>query len=245
MNVHNNINAQTHVEQDMPHKDMYVMNLDLSRVFWIIAVGLFMLTFFFLFGYWLGSDTNYLEVMQKDNQNARIEQSRSIILNDDMKQTSNMKEVQAVTEQAMRKDNSSQSTMHKDNRNNDSIYSNGESTQEEDETAKIETVKEDEREKPPVIRRAPVKKLRDTKLSGKAHYAVQISTHRVKRNAYGVLKQLKDHQFKAYIYKKKNSRGQLLYIVRIGPFASEAVAQDNQIEAKMLKVGQDGIVVKK
>ena len=38
-------------------KELYILSLDNGRIFWVVAIGLLVLVFLFLLGYWIGHDT--------------------------------------------------------------------------------------------------------------------------------------------------------------------------------------------
>jgi len=222
-------------EESVAQKDMYVINMDLSRLFWMIAIGLFMLTFFFLFGYWLGSDTNYLDLLQKDNIASRQNYDP-----DNQVTHSTLQEVQTVTNEAMQNNDMEPVISQGDDR----IGMAEQPDTEEDsfEANSMESVPAPRARRRLKTRRR-VTRRKDSKLSRTRPYVVQISIHKVKRNAYHMLDILTHEGFPSYIYTTQNSIGETLYYVRVGPFRSEMAAQESQMQTRTLPEIKDSIVM--
>lgn len=60
--------------QKKQNKESFVVHLDSSRVLWMIAMSLFLISFFFLFGYWVGTDTDSLTAshIEYSNKESKI-----------------------------------------------------------------------------------------------------------------------------------------------------------------------------
>ena len=52
-------------------RNMYVLNLDGSRIFWILSIVLLLMTFVLLLGYWIGSDATVTAAEANGNQITR------------------------------------------------------------------------------------------------------------------------------------------------------------------------------
>ncbi len=190
--------------QDKKH-GMYIINLDLTRVFWIIATSLFCLTLFFLIGYWLGSSTNYLAIKQ-DNTPEK-ERLKKLITNNNITH-SYLKEVEQVTNLAEMNYDTLQKKQNNINPQiNKPINNKG-------------------------IKQKPI--YSDERLTKENPYAIQVSTYKEKNNAHNTLSSLKKKGFPAYIFTGKNKKGELLYYVRIGPFSLESNTQRVQEKARQL-----------
>lgn len=213
------------------HKDMYVINLDLTRIFWLIALGLFSVTFFFLFGYWLGNDTvdkksvNYkpfITMNQEDirnqaiaNENDSNNQVSGAVLNQEPLNSQEVRSELARLSQAHR-----ERTTHTANSN---------------QTTSADRTNIDLNLNEANPRSSDLNK----------PYTIQISIHRVKANAHRLKKKLIENGFNAYIHTKISRRGHELSFVRVGPFANEEEAQRTQHRLRRtVRAAKDCLVVK-
>ena len=216
------------------HKDMYVVNLDMVRIFWILAILLFMLTFFFLFGYWLGNDTsgspNFIAQKKLDQKNWLSYDKNQF------KELLELQKVKKATEKALTRNiNSSVSSNH----------SEGLKAQEL-ETERLK--KNNQRDKVVNVKRSIRNPLNfkkkksnvDIHLSSKKPYAVQVSINRVFRNAKRLDEDLKREGFSSYVY-KKNSKNGLFNIVRVGPFRTYSEALS--IQKKLRVFAKDSMII--
>ncbi len=60
-----------HLEQDQ--KDDVIINVDLSRIFWVLATLLLVMTGLFLFGYWIGTGNNLEKHLQNQESYQKID----------------------------------------------------------------------------------------------------------------------------------------------------------------------------
>ncbi|MDH4128154.1 MAG: SPOR domain-containing protein [Spirochaetota bacterium] len=214
-------------------KDIYVINLDLTRVFWLIAIGLFFITSFFLVGYWLGSDTNYNE--QMEGYSKKSSRNKLISLKDkDIKKFANLQEVKEITENALiNKRHVKSSNNVEDDENN-----------EQNDNSEIDAnVNKSKHLKQPTTRQNELTNSHDSRISKKLPYTIQVSTHKQGTNARKLRNSLIKKGFPAYIFIKRNQRDSLYYFVRIGPYPSERKAQEIQQKVRNIKEGKTCIVV--
>lgn len=215
------------------HKDMYVINLDLTRIFWIIAIGLFSVTFFFLFGYWLGNDTvdqksnnisSFISRNQQEisHQNSfpQQENTEAELLSNPNNNSTNFTPDEARTELARIRENNSNRNLRNANasQNRENIDLNLANNEAETQRSHIDANKP---------------------------YAIQVSIHRVKANAVKLRKKLLEKGFDAFIHTKQSSRGYELSFVRVGPFPSETEAQRTQYRLRRtVRAARDCLVIK-
>ena len=221
------------------HKDMYVVNLDMVRIFWILAILLFMLTFFFLFGYWLGNDTsgsaNFIAQKKSDQKNW-ISYDKN-----QFKELLELQKVKKATENALtRNTNSSVSSNHSEG------LKTGRLKTERLKTERLK--KKNQRDEVIDVKRSIRKPLSfkkkksniDVNLSSKKPYAVQVSINRVFRNAKRLDEDLKREGFSSYVY-KRNSKNGLFNIVRVGPFST--YSQALSIQKKLRVFAKDSMII--
>jgi len=272
------MNGRYHQQQAQPKKDMYIISLDLTRVFWIIAISLFFLTFFFLFGYWLGSDSNYLDT-QKDRLTHKSNEKRWLSVNkDELRKAYEEEKAKVLARKSFNKDklpyylreenaeslpqkrNSFQDRAEAFNRN--SQYDQGQKhpndrKREQEYTRQSSDSKKDNRTMDKRTRPVELRRFvrppsdnqnrvglsaRDRKLSKRKPYTIQVSTHRVKSNAYRLQRKLK-RQYPAYVFAKSGARGKVSYFVRVGPYSTEDMAHKMQIKLLQVKEAKNSIVV--
>jgi len=272
------MNGQYHQNQTQPKKDMYIISLDLTRVFWIIAISLFFLTFFFLFGYWLGSDSNYLDT-QKDRLTHKSNGKRWLTVNkDELRKAYEEEKAKVLGRESFNrerypvqsKDNRPEKLSQKGNQlfdRNERQVRNYQDSQRNDffepgkdagSPKRIENPKDvpmaNNRTRPIELRRyvrQPKEKpnkvslsSKDRHLSKKQPYTIQVSTHRVKSNAYRLQRKLRKN-YPAYVFAKSRSKGKVSYFVRVGPYATEDKAHKMQIKLLQVKEARNSIVVNK
>ncbi len=190
------------------HKDMYIINLDMTRVFWLLAVGLFMITFFFLFGYWLGSDPDQTYPAKsfsitKTHQKNLVSINKNDIVSDTTKKTLSDVDMYANNQSASGDDGATETR-----RTQESSDQPTESSSEEG--------------------------LTDQSLSRSKKYTIQVSANRVAGNAHRLKDKLLSKGFHAYIF-EKNRNGSLLYFVRVGSFSSELKAKKTLRRVRTIK----------
>ncbi len=202
------------------HKDMYIINLDMTRVFWLLAVGLFMITFFFLFGYWLGSDPDHI---YPDNSHSavKIHQKNLVPLNKNDIMSVNTKKTLSDVERYANNPRDNQSA------SSDEDVSETQRTQESTDSST-----ESRSEESPT----------DQNLSQSRKYTIQVSANRVVENAHRLKEKLLSKGFKAYIF-KKNRNGSLLYFVRVGSFSSELRAKQTLRRVRNIKNARNSRLV--
>ncbi len=195
------------------HKDLYIINLDMTRVFWLLAVGLFMITFFFLFGYWLGSDPDHT---YGGNSLATIKthQSNLVSINkSDVDSFNNKKTLRAAGNYANHPDG--QNVNDEDSATNGETQGtqvpNNQSTEPSSDAGQT-----------------------DQSLSQSKKFTIQVSANRVAENARRLKDKLHDKGFNAYIYKITRNNS-LFYFVRVGSFASEDRAKQTLRRLRSIK----------
>ncbi len=197
--------------------EIYVINLDLARVFWMIAIVLVLLTCSFVFGFYLGNITNTTD---RENNRLALNQGRQQLAtySHNIEDESSDEKMPAVKNKEQRA---------KPSVNPDFEPNNQDVDEDEQENTDSPPARAKPRQKP---RRKATRNLRinsrDKKLSRKKPYTIQISIHRQKNNALNVYDILVQKRFPVYIFKGKNSRGETLYYIRVGAFSSERQAQE-------------------
>ncbi len=237
-------------EQVAPkHKDMYVFNLDLTRVFWILAITLFCITFFFLFGYWLGSDTNYLDI-QKDNMAKKPKSSNVVTYNQsDAKDFENIKKNE-VQSQLNTQNDQSQNTSNGDtppkdpdqspqNNNQANNTNKSENNPESETNTPKENIRENNQDNP--IQQVGHKK--ENRKNHRGKFTIQVSINKVKKNAYHLKDKLNRKGFQAYILVRKKSPNNKIYLVRVGSFSSEQEASRVHKKLRQIKEAHNSIII--
>ncbi|GMT49586.1 MAG: hypothetical protein IEMM0008_1125 [bacterium] len=204
------------------HKDLYIINLDMTRVFWLLAVGLFMITFFFLFGYWLGSDPDHI-YSENSLSITKTHQSNLVAINksDVISSFDNKKTLRAAGNYAN----------HPSGRN-----VNNENNATDTETQGTQ-VPNNQTAEP-----SSDESSTDQSLSQSKRFTIQVSANRVAENARRLKDKLHDKGFNAYIYKINRNNG-LFYFVRVGSFASENRARQTLRRLRSIKHARGSRIV--
>lgn len=219
-------------------KEMYVLNLDLTRVFWIIAVSLVILTFSFLFGFFIGSNIGYKNKNTISQHESKSELENRIL---DKGETTpaNTNNISDSDQIVANNTNQSETTVvdvdENQNNNNYEQRTNDNSTRTRTRAPR--------RNSTPRSNTTNRSSYRDSKLTANKPFAIQVSFHKIQRNAHHVYDILKFKRFPAYIFQTTNSNGEEIYFVRVGPFRSESDAQRIRAKIRKDKEGRGAFIV--
>ncbi|MBN1897801.1 MAG: SPOR domain-containing protein [Spirochaetes bacterium] len=180
---------------------MYVLNLDAGRIFWLTMILLLLLAFSFFAGLLVGkvkTDINAGLVSQKNRQTV----DELINRLDDKKSEESDYEFYDLMKPDDKK-NISVSVPPEFERNNES---QGENVSRS-ESKPME----------------PSISLGDSKISSSRPFTIQVASYEKYSNARKLNDQLNEEQFPAYIIRSRVN-GKLFYRIRVGPFASKALS---------------------
>lgn len=230
-------------------KEMYVINLDVSRIFWFAAIGL--LTFFFLFllGYWVGSDStvadNYIiddtppqnSIFHNVNngQENRLENNSYSDSQFDLEYQS-IETPETYTSHSSGRDVDTQQSENLDNRVSQTYENEDRPNRDQlilsppvpTQTASLQTsqVSSHPQSSPTQATSAS--------LNSSGDYVIQVGSHHSSVTAQEVLEQLKEKGYDAFITTAEvNNR--TVHRIRLGRFESQQQAQTtrNQLVNEM------------
>ncbi|MBU1075766.1 MAG: SPOR domain-containing protein [Spirochaetes bacterium] len=190
---------------------MYVLNLDAGRIFWLTAILLLLVALSFISGFFVGQDKIKIKV---NNVSQRNKDMMDEILN-------KMDDKDKIDDEDYQFYEMSSPKKIIDRKESDPDY-------EYDPKGGTGVMDRDfERRSEPVIRKEtihePVMAMGDKNVSSKKPYTVQVASYKRYSNAKVLQNDLRSEQFPAYIIKSDVS-GFLYYRVRIGPFASRTLS---------------------
>lgn len=203
---------------------MYVLNLDAGRIFWITTILLLLLALSFFAGLLVGKEKARSEselISQKNKQ--VVEELLSKVKSE---------EVQEESEE----DYQFYDLMHPDKEKS------VQTIQEEERPE--ERVKIAEKIEKPVIKKEyePYMEVGDTKISPNRPYAIQIASYTKYNNAKLLNNYLKSEQYPVYIIKSKVNNT-YYYRVRVGPFSSKALTLKVLAQLKLKKECENSFIV--
>ncbi len=250
----NNVKSNYEMQQDGRQKNMYVLSLDGSRIFWILSIILLLMTFVLLLGYWIGSDAAMstanthiaraktpvnTEDTSRNIQTNAPEKAKATITEENM---TNAEKAKAETKQVKTENSPKKSNVK---------FSNGEETVFDPDTGKVRMQKKQDTTRQKIsksIKSLKTKRGVDTYGSDKymtrsKPYSIQIATHFSLGTAMHVKRKLRKGNHSAYIFMHKSSRGKRFYKIRVGTFTSRSKAKNYLVRLKRTRYGRGAIIV--
>jgi len=239
-------------------KEMYIINLDISRIFWFVAIGLLIFVFLFLLGYWVGSDNTVVDSYYLDDGANHSSLLHSI--NSATENSANQNPVQNnLTAQRSYTEAGADA---QEERNNNSLPNQKEgfddfeldvantSVQSSSPTQSVAyppnnsqnilmTTSTPDSESSGAVRQVSTNIPASTPNSfpsSAGKYTIQVSSHTSSASANELQNKLKKLNFDAYV-QSANINGKVMYRIRVGHFNSKEEA--NKVLSKLHKL--DGI----
>ncbi len=184
---------------------MYVLNLDSGRIFWLTTILLLLLALSFFAGLLIGKEKSKTEVSLITERNKKI-------ANELLNQVENKTKEDTTEEE---EDYSFYNLMNPQSKNRISedripIPDEPEKRVQTEEPIKTEP-------------KNPYIELGDNQISSTRPYTIQVASYKKYENAKILKDYLDSEQYPAYII-KSNINGNIYYRVRVGPFASKALS---------------------
>lgn len=222
---------------------MYVLNLDSGRIFWLTTILLLLVTASFFIGFLIGRDRAKMGIDSAAQKNKVI-----------------MDEILNKIDESDNKDEDYQfyELVSPDRVIEKDIYDNGmadyeyvekksmavnNKTYKSEPSAPVSSYKKKSSVKNKVYR-DPVMDYGDKKLNSKRPFTVQVASYKRYRNARVLKNYLASEQYPSYII-KSNVNGVLYYRVRIGPFASKTLCLKVLEMAKLKKGCENSYITSK
>jgi len=215
---------------------MYVLNLDALRIFWITIILFLLLFLTFFVGYFIGKERAKGEIEKLAKKNEKI--MEDVLKNINQNNTGNVPEKRNIE-------------------NSDDIEASIEKEKKiEEKIPEPEPVPVQNKRYIPAKKRIIKRKSSSTKspsfvieygdkrLSKKRPYTIQVASYRNYKNALLLYRQLKNQQFPAYIIKSKVNHI-MYYRIRVGTFPSKTLSLKVLSMVKRLKGCEDSFLTTK
>ncbi len=257
-----NHNPNMEMQQGGKQKNMYVLSLDGSRIFWILSIVLLLMTFVLLLGYWIGSDAamssmnNKIAMTNKNNTvitkpetNKANDNTKAVIQKEEINKT-NTPEPKTETVNTENQKNSAPKTNNSKPEENVK-FSRGEETVFNPDTGKVSVTDSKNSTRQRISRKLKRLKTRrgidtlgrDKYMTRSKPYSIQIATHFSLRSAMHVKRRLRRKNHSAYIFMHKSSSGRKFYKIRVGTFSTRTGAKTYLSRLRRSRYGRGAIII--
>lgn len=201
---------------------MYVLNLDAGRIFWLTTILILLLALSFLAGFLIGKEKSKME------SDLILQQNKKVV--DEL--------LSKVESQSAEK--KEEEYKFYDLISNQSVERKREIIEEspEERVKPIEEIKKE----PKILKQEPYIELGDKKINPNSPYSIQIASYTKYANAKSLADELENEQYPAYIIKAKVN-GNYYYRVRVGPFSSKALTLKVLAQLKYKKGCENSYIV--
>jgi hypothetical protein len=241
-------------------KQLYVLNLDGSRIFWILSIVLLLMTFVLLLGYWIGSDASTSTPVSAAQRTASAAIRENISPSSVAAENrSGVRITEERTAASQTPDASAGNGVpQSENTSRTSSAAPNPSVTEERILDTENAGRRENGSNTPVAstRRRIARNLgflrrrrgidtsgSDKYMTRSKPYAIQIATHTSYRTASAVRKSLRKKRFPAYIFLHKTASGKKFYKIRVGTFSSRSLAMKYIEKVKKISLGRRSIIV--
>jgi len=197
---------------------MYVLNLDASRIFWLTTILLLLITLSFFVGLLIGKEKAKGEVDEIAHKNKVMMDEIIDKLEDNVQEDEEYQFYELISPEKINEKNRAKNGVLEEKIENPSSFVQ----KRNHNTALDDYTKEEINPKRSYVEQVPALDTGDKILSSERPYAVQVASYKRYKNANALKDYLVSEQYPAYII-KSSVNGILYYRVRIGPFASKAL----------------------
>ena len=228
---------------------MYVLNLDALRIFWITIILFLLLFLTFFVGYFIGKERAKSEIEKLAKKNEKIME--------DVLKNINQNKTDDDDSEFYELMNTGNVPEKRNIENSDDIEASIEKEKKiEEKIPEPEPVPAQNKRYIPAKKRIIKRKISsakspsfvieygDKRLSKKRPYTIQVASYRNYKNALLLYRQLKNQQFPAYIIKSKVNHI-MYYRIRVGTFPSKTLSLKVLSMVKRLKGCEDSFLTTK
>ncbi len=214
---------------------MYVLNLDAGRIFWLTIILLLLLLLSFIAGYIIGKEKTKNDITKLAEKNKLI--MEKIVKNISNNSEDNDKyEFYDMLSNNNYKEENINSSEEESTAEDDIIFKKSPEENIRKKVSSPTPIPVNEKKTAPTIKKTSKvrknkiinnmvfsKNSKDKRLTSKRPYTIQVASYSTYKNALILYKLLKSEQYPSYILRIK-IRGKIYYRVRVGPFASKTLS---------------------